>query len=49
MEDGDGSVNAGREGARGEGRGIGHERQGSDDLIGWKADEIDEIDLEPTG
>jgi len=44
VEDGDGSVNAGREGARGEGRGIGHERQGSDDLIGWKADEIEEID-----
>jgi hypothetical protein len=44
VEDGDGSVNAGREGARGEGRGIAHEWQGSDDLIGWKADEIEEID-----
>ena len=44
VKDGDGSVNAGREGARGEGRGIADEWQGSDDLIGWKADEIEEID-----
>ena len=44
MEDGDGSVNAGREGARGEGRGIADERRGSDGLIGWKGDNVEEID-----
>jgi len=44
VEDGDGSVNAGSEGARGEGRGIAHEWQGSDDLIGWKADKVEKID-----
>lgn len=44
VEDGDVSVNAGSEGTRGEGRGIAHEWQGSDDRIGWKADKVEKID-----
>jgi hypothetical protein len=44
VEDGDEFVNPDSEGARGEGRGIADGWQSSDDLIGWKADKVEEID-----